>query len=101
MEIFAIKGGGIRRLMADAISNFHFFGIPPLSHDQVTDTKVLYGEAKRSSTQIVQSQKRPKDQYTYKHKCDHMYKFSFRSTFSFEIRVHLTHISFVRSSRLP
>ena len=40
MDIFAIKAGELRRLMANVILNFHFFGTPPLVW-QVQSTQCL------------------------------------------------------------
>ena len=43
MEIFAFKGGGVRRLMANAIKNFHFFEYLPFEQAHlISTTNIVY-----------------------------------------------------------
>ena len=44
MEICAIKGAGVRRLIAIAILNFHFFGTLPLAAGRYQDTLLTLGQ---------------------------------------------------------
>ena len=44
VEICAIKGAGVRRLIAIAILNFHFFGTLPLAAGRYQDTLLTLGQ---------------------------------------------------------